>query len=319
MVKELCKTIPHIIPITGTLILNRPIEMFNAINLVNPAIFPSGWRFKQRYCAPKHNGWGWNFNGASNTAELHNILTRTIMSRHLKSEVMKDLPPKIRSVVPMELDNWADYKKAEKDIIQWLKGIDPERAEKASMSEALARFEILKQLAAHGKLNQCIQWIETYLESGKKLVVFAWHTAIIDKLMSHFSEVAVKIDGSVSTTQRDKAVTLFQTDPKYVLLVGQIDAAGIGLTLTAAPATAFIELAWSPGKHDQAEDRVHRIGQEADSVHAYYLLAEGTIDDDIAYLLDEKRKVLDAVLNGTDTLIESTLTELINRLKKKGD
>jgi SWI/SNF-related matrix-associated actin-dependent regulator 1 of chromatin subfamily A len=318
MVKELCKAVPHVIPITGTLIINRPREMYNAINLVNPALFPSFWRFAQRYCDPKYTRWGWNFNGASNTMELHDKLTRTIMSRHMKVDVLKDLPPKIRSVVPMELDNWDDYKKAEHDVVEWLRGIDPLAAMNASMAQALARFEVLKQLAVNGKLRQALGWIDNFLESGEKLVAFAWHTAIINAIMERFGDIAVKVDGSVSPIGRYKAVDAFQTDPKCRLFVGQIKAAGIGLTLTAASSTAFLELDWSPGNHDQAEDRVHRIGQEDDSVNAYYLLAEGTIEDDIAEILDSKRKVLDAVLNGTDTPMESILTELMKRIREKG-
>ena len=101
------------------------------------------------------------------------------------------------------------------------------------------------------------------------------------------------------------------------MFVGNIKAAGTGITLTAASSTCFLELSWTPGEHDQAEDRVHRIGQEADSVNAYYLLADGTIENDISEMLDEKRKILVSVLDGKEVEEKGMLTELMKRIKEK--
>ena len=96
-------------------------------------------------------------------------------------------------------------------------------------------------------------------------------------------------------------------------------AAGVGITLHAASNTCFLELGWTPGEHDQAEDRVHRIGQTADSVNAYYLLADRTIENDIAELLDEKRKVLAAVLDGKKVKDESILAKLLEKMRLEND
>jgi SWI/SNF-related matrix-associated actin-dependent regulator 1 of chromatin subfamily A len=112
--------------------------------------------------------------------------------------------------------------------------------------------------------------------------------------------------------QRHKVVNEFQSNPNVKLFVGNIQAAGVGLTLTAASNVAFMELPWTPGELVQAEDRCHRIGQK-DSVTVHYLLAADTIEYDIAELLDAKKKVLDAVLDGRDTPDESLLTELMKR------
>ena len=92
---------------------------------------------------------------------------------------------------------------------------------------------------------------------------------------------------------------LFQNDDNCKLIVCTLDAAGIGITLTAASNVAFIELGWTPAVHDQAEDRLHRIGQEK-AVTAWYLLAANTIEEEIASLLDQKRKVVNASTDGGD-------------------
>jgi len=225
--------------------------------------------------------------------------------------VLQDLPDKIYTYMPMELDNQKTYRKAEKDFIRFVKEHRGEKAaKKASNAQALAEIEGLKQLAVQGKMKQGIEWIKNLIDTNGKLVVFAVHKFVIDALMEEFGDIAVKVDGSVSGADREKAVDAFQNDEGVRLFVGNIQAAGVGLTLTAASTVAFLELPWTPGDLSQAEDRCHRIGQK-DSVNIYYLLASGTIEEEIAKLIDRKRKVLDAVLDGRQTEEESLLSELM--------
>lgn len=313
-VKMLAKGVPGFLALSGTPIINRPIEIYNALAIIKPTLFPNYMKFAQRYCGAKHNGYGWSFNGATHMDELHKLLTESIMIRRLKSEVLKDLPPKIKSFLPIELENRKEYERAESDLISWIHSNKGAMAAmKASQAEVLVRIETLKQLAVAGKMLEAIEWITDFLESGQKLVVFAVHKFVIDALMEAFSGRAVKIDGSVTQDNRQLAVDQFQNNPSIQLFVGNIKAAGVGLTLTAASNVAFLELPWTPGDLSQAEDRCHRIGQ-SDSVNIYYLLAEDTIEEKIAELIDSKMRVLDAVLDGRETEESSLLTELINKL-----
>lgn len=315
--KKLAKTIPHIIGLTGTPIINRPAESYNIIQLIDKTIFPNFMKFVHNYCDAKHNGFGWDYSGSSNTGELHEKL-KEIMIRRKKADVLPDLPDKLRSYVPMELDNQKEYKLAESDFIEYLltsKG--EEAAEKASQAEHLVRIEALKQLAVQGKMKHTINWISDFLENnGQKLVVFSTHKIVVDKLMETFGNVAVKVDGSVSSIKRNEAVQAFQNDPKVRLFVGNIQAAGTGLTLTAASSVAFVELPWTPGELAQAEDRCHRIGQK-NTVNIYYLLAKDTIEGDVIELLDEKRLVLDAVLDGQESDQSSLFSALIEKYENK--
>ena len=112
--------------------------------------------------------------------------------------------------------------------------------------------------------------------------------------------------------KRQEVVDKFQNDKKTKLFIGNIKAAGVGITLTAASDVAFLELPWTPGELEQASDRVHRIGQK-NSVSIYYLLAHETIEDKIATMIDKKRKVLDGILDGKNTENESLLTELLKQ------
>lgn len=316
-VKKISKGVPHFLALSGTPIVNRPVEMWNAISFVEPKLFPSFFGFAKRYCGAKNNGFGWDFNGSSNTHELHEKLSGSIMIRRLKKDVLKDLPEKMRNVIPMELSNEKEYKRAELDFIQWLtKEFGQVKAQAAKRAEALVRIESLKQLAVKGKMDEAVEWIADFLESGEKLVVFAVHKNVIDAVMAAFPGISVKVDGSCSQEQRQAAVDSFQNNPDTKLFVGNIKAAGVGLTLTEASNTCFLELGWTPGDHDQAEDRVHRIGQTADSVNAWYLLAAGTIEEDIAKLIDVKRKVLAMVLDGQEVSEDSMLAELLGKYGK---
>jgi SWI/SNF-related matrix-associated actin-dependent regulator 1 of chromatin subfamily A len=146
--------------------------------------------------------------------------------------------------------------------------------------------------------------------------VFATHTKTLDILQEKFGKICVRVDGGTSGPARDQAVQDFQNRKDIRLFLGNIKAAGVGLTLTAAAATCFLEMGWTPGEHDQAEDRVHRIGQEADSVSAYYLIADGTIERSIASMLDVKREGLDMVLDGKKTQESSMLSALLDDLKE---
>jgi len=229
------------------------------------------------------------------------------MIRRLKDEVLTELPPKRRIIVDIDIDNKAEYAKANADVVGWLrsKGYD-EKAIAAERATALVKINTLTQLAIKGKIKNCIDWIRTFLESGEKLVVFATHTKTIELLLKEFKHVkdkggiAVVVDGSTPAKKRQEYVETFQTNPKCTLFLGNLIAAGVGLTLTSASNTCFVELGMVPSHHLQAEDRVHRIGQTSDSVGAYYLVARNTIEANIAEILSNKYEVLKLTLDGIE-------------------
>ena len=314
--KLLAKGIPKFIAISGNPIENRPIEIYNAWKLTDPEGCPEYWDFTGRYCKRHRNGFGWDMSGASHTEELHQRLVDTIMLRRKKDEVLTDLPAKTRSFIPIQLYNEAVYQRAEEDFLTYIRETKGREAEeRASRAESFAKVEVLKQLAVEGKMTEAIEWIDNFLKSGRKLVVFAVHKSVIKTLMTKFGDIAVKVDGSCNAPKKEEAKVQFQTNPNIRLFVGNINAARMGLTLTAAHDLVFLELPWTPGALGQAEDRVHRITQTK-GVVIYFLLALGTIEEKIAKLLDKKRKVLDAILDGVETTQDDLLSELISEYKQ---
>lgn len=302
---ELSTYADYVITLSGTPIVNRPIEFYNGIMMTNPRILPTWWQYTKRYCNRRHTGFGWDVSGSSNTEELHQKLTRSIMIRRLKKDVLPQLPAKIRTVVPIEIN----LKKYDEIIAQTKKELELAEAK----AQHLVIIEKAKQAVVELKMDLALEWIQDFLDNGQKLVVFAEHQAVINQVYEHFGSRAVRVYGGTSQKERQAAVDRFQTDDKCDLFIGS-KSAKEGLTLTAASSTCFLELWWVSGDHDQAEDRVHRIGQEADSVTAYYLLAAGSIEEDIADMLDRKRKVVTAVLDGKDVEEESMLVNLMNKI-----
>lgn len=324
--RKICKHAEAILLLTGTPVMNRPIELFNLLNILAPHEFNNYIAFGIRYCAGHRKlvtARGgeerivWDFSGKSNLDELHKRLKSTVMIRRLKKDVLKDLPPKRIAVVPVEITNAESYRKAEEDFIEWLRekvleGVyDGRRLSAALRAEAMVKIEYLKQVAALGKLEPALEWVQDFLESGEKLVIFAHHREVINRLVKEFPNCAV-VAGD--TKDRMAQVDRFQRDPKCKIFIGSIQAAGVGLTLTAASNVAFLEYPWRPADFDQAIDRLHRIGQKS-SVTAWCLVAsvEGmkTVDERILTALSEKKSTADAILDGKKIQETDVFDELL--------
>jgi SWI/SNF-related matrix-associated actin-dependent regulator 1 of chromatin subfamily A len=242
--------------------------------------------------------WGVKYDGAERLDELHEVLTESLMIRRRKADVLDDLPPKRRYAVTLPLSDPVQYQRAQKDFLRWLESVAPEKVFRAKRAARLTQVGYLRRLLAKLKLPSVIEWVENFLQdSDGKLVLFAVHTEVIDSLVDRFRGLCVRVDGGTPLARRQQAKDAFQNNPKVRLFIGNVDAAGKGLTLTAASTTAFAELPWTPGATVQAEDRIHRIGQtrEADVV---FLCGRGTIDEKVAKLIQDKQGVLSGVLDG---------------------
>jgi hypothetical protein len=332
--------------LSGTPLLNRPEELIHPLTLLDRLEELGGWSgYAKRYCRATMTRFGWDLKGAANLEELNERLRGLCYVRRTKADVLGELPPKTYAVVPCELTNHAEYRKAEADIIAWirdraardaaflasLQGLGEEArraamrrhgedaAERAARAEMLVRIGALKRIAATGKLAGAVGWVQDFLPSGRKLVVFAYHQEIQRGLLHACASARpAHLFGDDSALVRDTEIRRFQTDPACRVFVASLRAGREAITLHAASDVLFIEQGWTPAEHRQAEDRLHRIGQ-ADSVTCYYLLASGTIDEDIRELIESKRHVVDTATEGQGgDGADSILGELAARLLKKG-
>jgi SNF2 family DNA or RNA helicase len=317
-VRDIAKSVPQsgtVLLLSGTPVTNRPEELVSQLEVMGMiGRFGGKWAFLKRYTDAKHNGFGWDTKGASNLGELNLKLRQNCYMRRTKDEVLTELPAKTRNVVHIEPsgDGWKEYKKAEKDLIAFLS----ENGYKTSDSaEHLRRTTILKRLAADAKMESVLEWIDSFLEScDRKLIVFAHNVDVVDKLSARYGNL--RVSGRDSMEDRQRAVDSFQNDKKSRVIVLNIQAGGVGLTLTAASDVCFVQQGWTPGEHDQAEDRAHRLGQK-NSVQAWYLIGANTIDEDIYDLIEAKRSIVDAVTEGDEVQQQSIISDLMKRFYGK--
>ena len=335
--------------LTGTPVVNRPVEFWTLIKMLGRAKEMGGYtEYMKRYDTTRRE-----------RLEELNMRARThFMIRRLKMDVLPELPPKLRTIVPIEIDNAAEYDNVERDIAgyfalrkandeEFLAELDRYADAKgltdgarrifiieakrehfsnaymiAANNEALLRWEALKQMAVAGKMKGVFEWIDDFLTSGQKLIVFGTHTERIEQIARRYN--APMIHGGIPVEKRMPLVDRFQNDPECKVIVGNMIAMGEGLTLTAASNVAFIEFGWNPKTHDQAEDRAHRIGQH-DNVMVWNLAAirpsgEPTIDFELAEMIMKKRAVVDAIQDGADGVTQTAmLDELRARYKDKID
>ena len=301
-VRALCKRVPYVIGLGGTGGLeNCPAELFPILNIIAPETFDSFHTFAMRYCAPRRTFWGWEFKGATNLGELHELLKETCMVRRLKKNVLKDLPPKQRSVIPVNIENKKEYQEAETDFIKWLRKKSKRKASRASSAERLVQVGYLKRLAAQLKMKSVYEWIDNFLSGGEeKLIVFGVHRSVLNALHERYRGQSVLVTGSTTGRKRQEAVDRFNGNRKCRLFFGNINAAGVGWSCTSASTVLFVELSWTPGKHVQAEDRIHGIkrGVKGRRAAVYYLVARGTIEEKLVALLQSKQDIIDQTLDG---------------------
>jgi len=269
--------------------------------------------YGSKNCDPKYTRFGWDFSGSSNIEELHARIS-PYMIRRLKEDVLTQLPPKQKFVVPLELDDIhaKEYDHANDAFKAWVL-----ETKKKKGLELANKMETLRQMAYQAKRDSLISWIQDYLESGKKLVIFAYHVHVLDDLESVFGDVSVRVDGSVATEKRQSLVDAFQEQKKVKVFLGQMIASGVGITLTSASTVVFAEMWWVPADHAQCEDRIHRIGQK-DNVQIYYLVGAGTVEVDMAERIIEKYKVIKGILDGDkeDEFFQDQILEDILKEKK---
>uniref|UniRef100_A0A8C0F6R1 Zinc finger RANBP2-type containing 3 n=1 Tax=Bubo bubo TaxID=30461 RepID=A0A8C0F6R1_BUBBB len=291
--------------LTGTPALGRPEELFMQIEALFPRRFGTWSEYAKKYCNARVRFFGkrtqWDCRGASNLEELHQLLSE-IMIRRLKNDVLTQLPPKVRQRIPFDLPQ-AAAKNLNTTFAAWeklMRTLNSDATE-SHFSEVMNLITRMYKETAIAKAGAVKDYIKMMLENDKlKFLVFAHHLSMLQACTEAVIEKKVRyirIDGSVPSAERIRLVNQFQKDPDTRVAILSIQAAGQGLTFTAATHVVFAELYWDPGHIKQAEDRAHRIGQ-CSSVNIHFLIAKGTMDTLMWAMLNRKAKVTGSTLNG---------------------
>lgn len=295
----------YVLLLTGTPIVNgRPIEMWPLLRTCDPTTWTSWRTFYRRYC-------GGSPTGAAYLEELATKARSSCMIRRLKRDVLPDLPPKTRQVVPIINDEIAELVRQEQLLLKGVVPNVPGAEEEAAYLDNLkslrdigpvdiTEMSALRKQLAVAKVPLVAEFAEETLESADKVAIYAHHQDVIrdlERRLAAFNPAV--ISGTTPHDKRMAAVDLFQSDPSCRVFIGSIQAAGVGITLTASNIAIFAELDWTPGVVEQAEDRHHRIGQK-DTVSVIHLVADESLDARMALRLIEKQRLNDAATRGRD-------------------
>jgi len=293
LVNSFVKSVDKLWLLTGTPMTSRPMNYYNLLYLIESPVAQNWMAYAIRYCQGYQFKAGnrkiWNVSGASNLEELRDRTSRQVL-RRLKTEVL-DLPDKIISPIYLRLKSKL-YEGLMGEYYDWYKN---KKEESSSLTVQFSKLMKVRQVIAEEKINDTIELAQNIIDQDKKVIIFTNFTDTLQKIHSHFGKQSVYLDGSCTKPQRQYAVDQFQENDKIKVFVGNLKAAGVGITLTAGEAVIMNDLSFVPSDHDQAQDRAYRYGQK-NSVSVYYPIFENTIEGVIYDMLSKKKNIIDTVM-----------------------
>ena len=314
IINNFVKNIRRVWLLTGTPMTSRPMNYYNLLSIIESPVAQNWMAYAIRYCQGYQFKAGnrkvWNVQGASNLEELRERTSKQIL-RRLKEEVL-DLPEKIITPVYLRTSS-KEYKELMGEYYEWL---DNRKEESGSLTVQFSKLMKVRKVIANEKVRQTIEFAENIIEQGKKVIIFTNFTDTLQLIHNHFGKQSVYLDGSCNKVQRQYAVDQFQDNEKIKVFVGNLKAAGVGLTLTAAEVVIMNDLSFVPAEHAQAEDRAYRYGQK-NNVLVYYPIFENTIEGAIYDILNKKKKIIGTVMGDEVSDSVDVVEEILNLINKR--
>ena len=307
LVNNLAKKINRLWLLSGTPMTSRPMNYYNLLKLVESRVADNWIGYVRRYCDGKQIFRGyrrvWLTFGATNLNELRDK-TKDKVLRRLKEDVL-DLPDKIITPIPLKLKS-KDYESEVGEYRDWRRD-----NKNKGLSIQLSKLMKVRQIIAMEKTKETEQLIEQSLNQDKKVIVFTNFTAPLLKIYEKYKKNAVILNGTMKKEDRQNSVDRFQNDDIKVF-IGNVKAAGVGITLTAAEVVIFNDLSFVPSDMSQCEDRAFRIGQDK-KVSCLYPIYENTIERKIYDIVNDKKSVIDTVM-GDNIGDEDIMSEIVSML-----
>jgi len=287
-------SVKYRVGLSGTPIYNRGSEIWPIVDILRPGLLGTFEEFCEYFCYVNEKGKAIVLE--NKRASLGEELRKHVMLRRKKSDVLKELKDKVRYKELIDSD--INYYQTELGKI-W----ERLEEEQKSATSAFDKFSSYKraiqserQAAGIAKVPHVIEFVKNIMEIEESVVVFCHHKAIHELLHRSLSEYSpASIIGGQSDKERQEGIDRFQNGETKLIIAG-LRAGNVGINLSNARYVIFAELDWSPAIHRQAEDRLHRIGQK-NTVFAYYLMGNGTLDDHVANVLVDKSYEIDAIMD----------------------
>lgn len=301
--------------LTGTPIENNLRELKALFDIVLPGYMPSEARFRELFVIPIER----DLNVEKRA--LLSQLIRPFVLRRRKSDVLQELPEKSEDKCYCDLsdEQMRLYRSAlldERDELLWALR---NREAQVNYLHVFALLSRLKQICNHpalvakdpqnykkyasGKWDLFVELLEEARESEQKVVVFTQYLFMLDIMESYFKERGwgyAQIRGD--TVNRREELKRFQEDPNCVIFMGSLQAAGLGIDLTAASVVILYDRWWNAARENQAIDRVHRIGQKW-GVQVYKLITKNTIEEKIDLMITKKGELMEEIVTADDQTV----------------
>jgi superfamily II DNA or RNA helicase len=313
---------------SGTPLENHLGELWNLFQFANPGLLGSIEFFNERFAAPIER-----YRDPERQEQLRNLVQPFILRRR-KDEVLKELPDKTEITLTVELGEKerAFYEALRRSVVESLEAKMTEGGnEGQKQMQILAELMRLRRAACHpslvdpksgfdesAKQKLFMDIVDELMENGHKALVFSQfvgHLAILEKVLQKKGIPYQYLDGKTPLAKRQQRIEAFQGGEGQIFLIS-LKAGGVGLNLTEADYVLHMDPWWNPAVEDQATDRAHRIGQEK-PVTVYRLVTEGTIEEKILKLHEQKRDLADSLLSGADVSVRLSADELLDLIKKR--
>ena len=305
LVNNLTSKIERLWLLSGTPMTSRPMNYYNLLKLVGSRVANNWINYVRRYCDGKQIFRGyrkvWLTFGATNLEELRDKTNDKVL-RRLKEDVL-ELPDKIITPIYMELKS-KSYEDEMGEYLDWRR-----QNRNRGLSIQLSKLMQVRQIIALEKVKETIQLIDQCLQQDKKVIVFTNFTQPLMTLHEKYKKESVVLNGTMKKDDRQKSVDRFQNDDTIKIFIGNVKAAGVGITLTAAEVVIFNDLSFVPSDMSQCEDRAFRIGQNK-KVSCIYPIYENTIERTIYEIVNKKKSVIDTVM-GDNINEEDILGEIL--------
>lgn len=316
-IQKMASHVEHIVAMSGTPIKNNAGEYFTILNLLKPRVFREYRAFVRDWCDSYETQFGYKIGGLSQDERFHEI-TKDFILRRTKAEVLPNLPEKMRAFHHVELN--PKFNGAMANAMKELEAIY--YSDKPEIEHILAVYSKMRKITGLSKVSECVEFVADHVVStNRKIVVFVHHHDVRDLLKIKLDEYLVPLGyekASLFDAGTDAQIAVdFETSKSKVLIASTL-AAGEGLNLQYMCDAVMLERQWNPANEEQAEDRFHRFGQK-NPVTVTYMIASETIDDYFTELVEQKRAIIAATLDGktVEWNTSSLMTELMNKLMSK--
>ncbi len=308
------KTVQHLLSLdniifkvllTGTPVTRDVDDLYMQLKVFYPNFCRSIFEYRKKYMNCIHSYFGDVYKGFKNEYSRQEIIKylKLCSLRRTKKSAGLNLPSIVRQ--PVYIDINKKIAKESLSILDYatkvINGVDDYTLYKTDLAEEASHIASIRKALGVAKVPQVLQYVEHLLQSGiTKLVLFGVHVDVVnliyESLKEKYKEIKThRIIGATTSTQREKIIKEFQELETPQILVANMIACGVGVTLTKSHTVVFAELDFTPSNIMQAEARVHRITQEH-IVNSIFMIANESLDAKILDLIKDKLKVIKDVL-----------------------